>query len=168
MSKSKRVSFEAFYEATGKASAAWQMVEDAICDVFTRAVICSIAGSMLNTPPRSALLVGGIFYSSTNLRARLDMVTQILDQLKLSAELAKEWNTIENKTNDLYKRRNIIAHGHVWGNEQGASSVMASLLNFKARSSMTYDQVCACEQSFKRLAERTTKFAIALNKALVS
>ncbi|HVY98393.1 MAG TPA: hypothetical protein VHA35_02745 [Dongiaceae bacterium] len=160
--------FFSFYEATGRATAAWQKVEDAICDVFTRAVICSIAGSMLKVPPRSALMLGGIFYSSTNFRGRLDMVTRVLDQINVEEALLKEWSAIVKKADELYLRRNIIAHGHVWGNKEGASSVQASLLDRKARKSLTYVQVCQCEQSFSGLADRSTHFAIALNKSLVS
>lgn len=146
MADSKRVDFSDFYEATGRATA-WQKVEDAICDVFTRAVICSIAGSMLKVPRRSVSMLGGIFYSSTNFRGRVDMVTRVLGQINVDEVLQKEWNSIVKKADELYLRRNIIAHGHVWGNQDGASSVQASLLDRKARKSLTYIQVCQCEQS---------------------
>jgi len=161
------VPFDEFYRATGKAIAAWQTVEDALCDVFSRTVICTIAGTMLGNPI-AYRLVGNIFYSSTNLRSNLSMITNAIGLAIADEEIKAEWHSIQVKATDLYKRRNTLAHGHVWGNEEGASLVAASLFNSSARKSLTYEQVCASERSFQQLADRARNLAIKINKAIVS
>jgi hypothetical protein len=159
------VSFEEFYMATGKAIAAWQALEDALCDVFSRTVICTIAGTMLGNPIANRL-IGGIFYSSTNFRSNLNMIESAIEMTINDEEIKAEWNAIRNKALTLYKRRNTLAHGHVWGNEAGASSVAASLFNANARNHLNYEQVCASQRSFSRLAERSTTLAIRINHFL--
>ncbi len=64
--------------AIGRATTAWQHVEDGLCDLFNRIVICSIAGSM-KSAPRAFFLTGNIFYSFTNLRARLVMMDNLIE-----------------------------------------------------------------------------------------
>lgn len=163
---SDRVSFEEFYMATGKAIAAWQSLEDALCDVFRRTVICTIAGTM-HVNPVSHRLIGGVFYSSTNFRANLSMIENAIDMTINDEGIKTEWNAIHNKAITLYKRRNTLAHGHVWGNHEGASSIAASIFNVNARNQLNYEQVCASQHSFNRLAERSTALAIRINEFLV-
>lgn len=158
------VSFEEFYMATGKAIAAWQSLEDALCDVFSRTVICAIAGTMHGNPVASRL-IGGIFYSSTNFRGNLNMIENAIGMTMDEEGINAEWCAIRNKAITLYKRRNTLAHGHVCGNE-GASFVAASLFNTNARSCLNYEQVCASELSFTRLAKRSTALAIRINHFL--
>jgi hypothetical protein len=161
----KSVPFDEFYRATGRAVAAWQGLEDALCDVFTRTVVCGITGLMLDYP-HAYRMVGEIFYSSTNFRANLDMLNRVIAHAVRDEEICSEWNAIRNRSLSLYKRRNTIAHGHVWGNAAGASRVRASLFNPNARRDMDYSQVLASEQSFIKMAERARRLAIRINKHL--
>lgn len=164
----KEVDFEAFYEATGRANAAWQKLEDGVCDVFIRIVMCGTAGSMLGGNPKSHFLLGSIFYSSTNLRMRLEMISTALEITVEDQEIHKEWKTLRNKVNDLYKRRNVLAHGHVWGNsDNGASHISSSIFNFNSRRALNYEQVCASERAFLKQADRAGQFAQKVNKHLV-
>jgi hypothetical protein len=161
-----KVSFEEFYMATGKAISAWQSLEDALCDIFSRIVICSIAGTM-STNPIASRLIGGIYYSSTNFRSNLSMITNAIDMTISDEEVKYEWNAICNKAIKLYKRRNTLAHGQVWGNDEGASTVAASIFNTNARNFLNFEQVCASHRSFTELAERSRELAIKINRLLV-
>lgn len=160
------VPFAEFYEAVGRAQTAWVRVEDALRDLFTRLVVCSIHGTMLTAGPQSAWILGSVFYSSTNLRARLKMVTDVIERLVTDADLRSEWNALRNKVNVSYKRRNVLAHGAVWGNSAGASPIQGSMFD-SDRSSLTYERVCQCTPSFERLAARIEELAIAVDTHLV-
>jgi len=117
--------------------------------------------------PIAPRLVGSIFYSSTNLRGNLQMITNTIEMTISDEEIKAEWNAIRNKANTLYKRRNTLAHGHVWGNDSEASVIAASLFNVNARRRLNFAQVCACERSFSRLAKRSRNLAIRINETLV-
>ena len=160
-----RVPFEQFYEATGRANAAWQRVEDGICDIFSRTVICSVAGTMKTFHPNALRLIYGIFYASTNIRGRLGMVDTLIKELIGDEEIMREWTTISNKTLRFYKRRNVIAHGYVLGNETGASVVHISIHNGSLKDKyLDIEQVRLCEQSFRRLGDRSHALAQRINE----
>ena len=161
----KDVPIEQFYEAVGKASSAWVSVEDAMLDVFSRLVLISIAGTALSPKPEGHWVIGNIFYASTNLRGRLDMIGQIIDRLVADEDLKLQWKTVDNKISLLYKRRNVLAHGAVWANESGASIIMGSIFSSQRRS-LDYAQTCACALSFRKLADRISAYAVAVNASL--
>jgi hypothetical protein len=104
-----------FHEAIGEATSAWQALESALCDIFTRTLVCSIG----RLSEQNYRLVSTIFYGSTNFRGVLEMISNVLGQAEIADEHTKEWNSIRNRSNDLYKRRNIMAHGSVWVNSDG-------------------------------------------------
>jgi len=162
----KKVPYKTFYAATGEANASWQAVEDRLCDIFSRTVICSISGTMRETfHPNATWMVHEVFYGSTNIRARLNMITSMLERVVEDENIKTEWTSIKNKTLKLYKRRNIIAHGHVWGNEEGASSVAQSIFSGPtSKKYMSYVEVIAITKAFEQHAERCEKLAIAINE----
>ena len=102
MTDTKDAANNEMYCAIGRAITAWQHVEDGLCDLFNRIVICSIAGSM-SSAPRAFFLTGNIFYSFTNLRARLVMMDNLIEGTITDANLAGEWNAIKNKVLSIYK-----------------------------------------------------------------
>jgi len=155
------------YCAIGRATTAWQKIEDSLCDLFGRIVICSIAGSMLSTPPKSYFLMGSIFYSFTNLRARLKMIDNLIEDTVTDDDLRSEWNAIQNKILRIYPRRNTLAHSHVWGNETRGLTHISPSLYVKNAKEMNLAQILAAERSFQKTADRTTALAIAVNKHLV-
>ncbi|MBO6816492.1 MAG: hypothetical protein JJ891_16680 [Rhizobiaceae bacterium] len=160
-----QVPFEQFYEATGRANAAWQHIEDGICDIFSRTLICSISGTMKTFHPNAMRLTYGIFYASTNIRTRLGMVTTLVNELIDDQEINNEWRSINNKTLNLYKRRNLIAHGYVWGNQEGASLVRGSIHQVSHNNyGLNICQVKASEIAFKKLGDRSCDLAIKINK----
>jgi len=127
MTDTKDAANNEMYSAFGRATTAWQHVEDGLCDLFNRIVICSIAGSM-RSAPRAFFLTGNIFYSFTNLRSRLVMMDNLIEGTITDANLAGEWNAIKNKVLRIYKYRNTMAHSHVWGNEiQGLTTLRPSI-----------------------------------------
>ena len=160
------VPFMKFYEATGRANAAWQRIEDAICDVFSSTAICFITNSPLDRP-EAFKMVSSIFYSSTNFRANLEMVSNVIDLAIKDAKIHAEWNAIKNRSNFLYKRHNTLAHGRVFGNASGASIVRASIHDVNAKQALTYIQVCACEESFNKIADRAAVLAIKIREHLI-
>jgi|GEM_PF-5534671 hypothetical protein len=165
MTDTKDAANNEMYSAFGRATTAWQHVEDGLCDLFNRIVICSIAGSM-RSAPRAFFLTGNIFYSFTNLRSRLVMMDNLIEGTITDANLAGEWNAIKNKVLRIYKYRNTMAHSHVWGNEiQGLTTLRPSIC--KKCKKMNLQQILAAEQSFRKTAERITACAIAVNKHLV-
>lgn len=159
------VPLDEFYTATGRATAAWQAVEEGLRDIFSRAVVFFIDPTGFANPS-SLQLVGSIFYASTNFRGTLQMVTNVLDQAVNDAEIKSEWNAISNKANTLYKRRNTIAHGAVYGSDGMASAVRMPILNPNARTHLNYLQVCACERAFRQLAKREHDLAVRINRHL--
>lgn len=167
---SKSVTYEQFYEAVGLANSAWVSVEEGLRDVFTRLVVCAVTGrSLIDMRPDAMWIMGNIFYSSTNLRGRLSMIEQVYDRAMDDVEIKAEWNAIKNGVLKLYKRRNILAHGTVWGNEHvGPSSIGPSMFSGIPGAGMNYVQVREAAASFFRMAERLTELAILTNRYLVT
>ncbi len=164
--ESDRVSFERFYEAVGRATTSWFALEEALRDIFTRLIVCSLTGTMRNITFDQVWVLGNVFYSSTNLRARLAMITETMDRLVTDKAIVTEWNAAKNRVLTLYKRRNTLAHGAVWGNETAGASFIGPAMFSSDRRRLTYVQVCACDKSFQKQAERLTNIAIAVNKHL--
>jgi hypothetical protein len=102
-------SFDQFYSAIGRATTSWFILEEGLRDVFSRLIICSVSGTMLNVNPVAYRVMGCVFYGSTNLRARLDVITDILRMTTSDESLLNEWTTVKNQVVKLYKRRNIFA-----------------------------------------------------------
>ncbi|WP_340316650.1 hypothetical protein [Rhizorhabdus argentea] len=113
--------------------------------------------------PSAIWVLGDVFYSISNLGARLAMIDKIAPRIVTEDELLREWSAIKNKVNELYKRRNILAHGMVWGND-APSSLGYSM--FGKKEHMEYLQVQQCAVSFKNYADRIERLAIAMNKHL--
>lgn len=112
-------------------------------------------------------VLGGVFNSSTNFKARLQMIDRIVARMIPDVALLSEWNAISNRALVLYKRRNLMAHGMVWGGSNGhAYFIKYSFWNDSNRKKMTFQQACAQQPSFRQFAERVTNLAIALNKWL--
>lgn len=162
--------FDEFHLAAGKALAEWAAIEDAFRDLFSRLVICSVTRcGALEAKPDGFWVLGSVFYSSTNFRARLDLLDRIIRRLVLDKNILGEWNAVKNKATRLYARRNILAHGHVYGNLEGGASCMAySIFDDSKRQDMNYVQICAATPSFARYKERVNDLAIAANKHLAS
>lgn len=159
------VPFDDFYQMVGRASTGWMLVEEAVLDVFTRSVLYSVGNGLTNEKPHALFVLGNIFYSSTNLRGRLKMIADVLNRVVTDPAILSEWNAVTNRLLTLYKRRNVLAHGAVWGNDAGASCIMASLFD-TGRKQLSYAQVCACVQSFERMAERLHKLAQSIGSHL--
>jgi hypothetical protein len=161
----KPITFSQFYEANGTALAAWVAVEDAFCNLFTRLVICSVTGrGVLVSADDGLWVVPSIFHSSTNLRSRID---RIFRHLIKDEYLITEWEAITEKSRTLYGRRNVIAHGHVWGNSDGAHCV-AYPLHADRRKRMSYQQTCGASLSFRKYQERIERLAIASHDILAA
>ena len=165
---SQDTTFEAFHEAAGSALAAWGSVEEALCDLFSRLVICSVTGKgVLTAHPDAHWVMGSVFYSSTNLGTRLNLLDRLIKRLVNDDALLVESNVVLNKARRLYQRRNVLAHGQVWGNVT-ASLMTYSIFDDSKRKSLNYEQVCAATPSFKRYADRVTSLAIAVNQHLAA
>ncbi|MER8672967.1 hypothetical protein [Mesorhizobium sp. M0037] len=156
-----------FYEAIGLAVTQWSRVEDAFCDVFCRLVLCAISGKGTGNPTGEGyFILGNVFYSSTNFRGRMEIMDHMVGRLVLKEPaLLAEWNRIKNKASVLYARRNVLAHGTVWGSQE-PETIRYSIFDSKARQEMDYTRICAATPSFSRFAERITAFAIAVNAHL--
>lgn len=165
------ITFEQFHEAVGSGLSKWALVEDAFRNLFSRLVICAVTGGgMLKANPDGHWVLGNVFHSSTNFRARIELIDQIFRFLIQDAALLAEWNAVKNKATRLYPRRNILAHGMVWGNaSEGALCIGYSIFDEGKRDViMKYQQVCATAPSFQRYAERVDALAIAANNHLAS
>lgn len=170
MAKSVEEISSEFYCAVGRATTAWQLVEDGMRDVFSRIVFCTIVGTANHNyaaHPKALWIVSGIFYSSTNIRARLDMIGEMIDQTVADTTLSDGWGALRNKILRIYKRRNTLAHSHAWGNDvQGITSLRPDLFVRNARS-MNLSQILAAELSFRKTSDQLIDFANALNRHLV-
>lgn len=164
--KNETVSWEMFYEAVGRGITGWAMVEGALCDVFSRILICAIGGGMRAATHDNLWVVGNVFNSITNIPARLQMIDDMVGRLVTDEELLKEWSALKSKVEANYKRRNRLAHQPIWGDDEGASFIRAPMWSSR-KETYDYDQVVAWASSFKRLENRTTDFAVAINKWLV-
>ena len=154
-----------FYEAIGLAIAQWSRVEDALCDLFCRLVVCSLTGAGFGKPEgEGVFILGNTFYSITNLNGRLALINYIMGRLVRDDGLLTEWNAIQNKAANLYKRRNVLAHGTPWAGEKSDPEfVRYSIFAMNNRIFMNYERICAATPSFARFAERITKLAIDVN-----
>lgn len=170
MSNTDEVSWEQFYEAIGRGISAWSGVENALRDVFSRILVCCIGGGMKAGTYENMWLVGNIFNSITNVPARLQMIDDMVRREVADATLLAEWNAVQNKVRMLYKKRNILAHCGLWGSGtgsgEGASFLRAPFFSGKDET-FRFEQVSSWAASFKSLEERTTEFAIAVNRWLV-
>lgn len=169
----KPITYAQFHEAAGSAVAAWAAVEDAFCDLFTRLVICSVTGGGMVKATfdhfNGYRVVSGIFYASTNWRARIDLTTRIFNYLIQDESLKAEMASVVDKARDLHARRNVLAHGHVWGGSQkGAQFIAYSMFDETKRRQMSYQQVCAATPSFKRFRDRVEQLSINANKYLAA
>lgn len=150
-----------FYEAVGRATSAWQNIEDRLRRVLTTALDHSFGAPSKSPWWRSPnyQVAAEIFFATTNFRTTLNMLSGVLGHLDLQDAHLSEWKAIQNKANALYKKRNIIVHGHVWGNDGLLSAVGYSLLKpVPKRDLLSYAQICACEGSFLAQAERIENF----------
>ncbi|MBI1198536.1 MAG: hypothetical protein GC203_11795 [Phenylobacterium sp.] len=170
MSEGADVTWEEFYEAIGRGMTAWSGVENALCDVFSRILICCIGGGMKAGTHQNLWLVGNIFNSITNLPARLGMIDDMVQREVSDPALLGEWKTLKNKVGTLYKKRNVLAHCGVWGSGtdsgEGASFLRAPFFSSKDEV-YGFQQVTSWPSSFKALEDRTTEFAVAVNKWIV-
>jgi len=165
----KAITFAQFHEAIGSAVTTWAAVEDAFCDLFTRLVICSVTGSgILASKPVGLWVVPSIFHSSNNLRSKTELIDRIFRRLITDEALIAEWESIHDKSRRLYSRRNVMAHGHVWGNHEGASCVAYALHADSRRMNLSYQQVCAATPSFRKYRDRIEALAIEANKLLAT
>jgi hypothetical protein len=112
--------------------------------------------------------MANIFYSFTNLRARLDMLDFLVEDYVPDKVLRIEWHAIKKIVLRMYKDRNTLAHSHVWGNETGLTHLAPSIFTKKRAKSMSLLEIRAAAQSFREGAKRTTDFAISVNGLLVS
>lgn len=174
MSKSPSSSAE-FYEALGLALSRWGMVEDALCDLFIRLVVCGLTGRGFGMGKEKELptgdgvfLLGNVFYATTNWRGRLEMLSNLMDKLVTDQALLSEWNAIKNKSARLYPRRNVLAHGMAWSGPNSDPETMNYSIFSTQRQTMSFQQICAASASFQRYAERITKLAIGANAHLAS
>lgn len=112
-------------------------------------------------------IAGNILNSITNVNTRLDLVDSTFDRLVNDEKLRREWNILRNKIKEKYKRRNTLAHGTVWGNENGMSSLGSPMFSSRQQNYKAAE-VKEWEGSFKALANRIEQFAIAVNSYLVA
>lgn len=164
------VTWEEFYESAGRGMSAWTGVEAALCDVFSRILICCIGGGMRAGTRENLMLVGTVFNSITNIPSRLAMIDDMVAAEITDPALTVEWRSLRNKVTENYKRRNVLAHQGVGGSGSGSGPGATFMRGpFWSNKEMMYDfkQVSSWPSSFKALEERTTEFAIAANKWLV-
>ena len=165
----KPITYPQFHEAMGSALTAWTAVEDAFCDLFTRLIVCAVTGKGID-PMRNYdgyKIVAGVFHSTSNLKAKIEMIDRIFQKLVTDADLLTEWDRIKDKQRTLYGRRNVMAHGHVWGNAH-ADFVAYPFHAESRRTRLTYMQVCGQTPAFKQYEARITALAIAANALLAA
>ena len=168
------ITYAQFYEAVGSALATWGRVEDKFCDLFTRLTICSLTGKGLGMGKEKVMpagegffIVGQIFYGGTNFRGRTELIGHIFRRIVFDPALLAEWNAVKNKATRLYARRNVLAHGQVWGREEVDPSYLRySIWEQMKRGEMDYARICAATPSFARYADRIEQLAIDANAYL--
>lgn len=168
------ITYAQFYEAVGAAVTTWGRVEDKFCDLFVRLTVCALTGGGFamgeekRTPEGEGIfLLGNTFYAGTNFRGRLELINHMFRRLIRDETLLAEWNAIKNKAGRLYPRRNVLAHGQVWGNESGGPhSMRYSIFEGIKRDEMDFRRICAATPSFDRYADRIEKLAIDANAFL--
>jgi hypothetical protein len=158
-----------FYDAMGRATSAWAQLEDALRDLFTHLIIFSVSGTPAFPHHNMGIWVlGDVFYSSTNFRARLSLLERIVHTVLFEEELISEWNAIQNRSLEKYKRRNLLAHGLVYGNGDEKGFIRFSILDSSNRRVMNYKQTCAASQSFRRLAGRISLFRLRIMQTVAA
>lgn len=145
-----------FYYHFGRAIAAWQSVEDQLCDTFMRA----LAGSNHWT-------VAAIFYVPKNLHTRIDMVDVAIRRATADESIIKEWIAIRNKITRIMGLRTNLAHSHAWANTNGENwHASPSIYHDQRRKRMSAEDIQNAERKFHNAADRIEKFAISLGKHL--
>lgn len=156
-----------YFEAVGRGITAWQEVESQLTGLFSRLLVCAFHGTMMQATFDHHWIAGNILNSITNVNTRLDLVDSTFERLVKDEELRKAWNALRNKIKEKYKRRNALAHGTVWGNENGMSVLGSPMFSIR-RQNYKAAEVKDWERSFKALANRIEQFAIAVNRHLVA
>lgn len=170
------ITYAQFYEAVGAAVTTWGRVEDKFCDLFTRLTVCALTGGGMAVGPKNEMpngegffILGQIFYAGTNFRAKIELLDHMLRRLVFDPPLVAEWNAIKNKATRLYARRNVLAHGQVWGREEVEPAFMRySIFEALKRGEMDYARICAATPSFARYADRIEQLSIAANRHLAA
>jgi hypothetical protein len=162
-----RVSFEQFYAAVGRAQSSWGMVEEKVFDVFARVTICSINGSM-KARPEALWTVGTIYHSASNFVGKLAMIDALIKRLVSEDALRREWKRLKKATSDLSEKRNILAHGMVFGNQDTGADCLAYPVLKQSPASLTFEETAALEGEFRRLASDLENLAVLLNQHLVA
>lgn len=168
------ITYAQFYEAVGNAVTTWGRVEDKLCDLFTRLTVCALTGGGMGIGSNNEMptgdgffILGQIFYAGTNFRAKIELLDHIFRRLVFDPALLAEWNAIKNKATRLYPRRNVLAHGQVWGREEVEPAFMRySIFDQMKRGEMDYARICAATPSFGRYADRIEQLAIDANSYL--
>jgi len=91
-----------FFEALGRAIAAWQNIEVALAYLFAAA---------MPEPKATRSLI--VFDTVQNFRDKLSITDAVLRETLIDAPCLETWNTMLNKLPRLAKRRNRIPHAHV-------------------------------------------------------
>ena len=168
------ITYAQFYEAVGAAVATWGRVEDKFCDLFTRLTVCALTGAGMGMGKEKQFpdgegifMLGNIFYAGTNFRGRIELINLMFRRLIRDETLVAEWNAIKNKAGRLYARRNVLAHGQVWGRGTVDPAFMRySIFEGIKREEMDFKRICAATPSFERYADRIEQLAIAANAFL--
>lgn len=164
--RKEKITFEEFYAATGEANSWWYSVEDAMRDLFSRLLIISIAGSVPAARIDAHFSAGAVFFCSTNMRSRLEMIDLVLSLFNIKDDsILSKWEKLKKSIWRSYGRRNIIAHGAVYGNADGASIVMTDV--YRPPKTLNYHQVVMCRLAFELLGKRLRQFAIEVDHYLV-
>src|SRR5438094_807090 len=143
------ITFPQFYEAAGSALTSWGIVEDQFCGLFSRLVLCAISGKGIGNPTGEGwFILGAVFYAGTNFRGKIELIDHIFRRLIFDEPLLAEWNAIKNKATRLYARRNVLAHGTVWGSEDAPIYMRYSIFDATKRNEMDYRRTCAATASF--------------------
>lgn len=94
------------YLAVGKALSRWNVVENALCNIFVHAVVPSpfeIVGSSMSA-----------YWAVISMEARLKMTNAaVCARIVYHPQLSVDWKTLKNKIGRKIKKRNEIAHGTV-------------------------------------------------------
>lgn len=142
-------------------------MEDQLTSLFTRLLICAFHGTMLNSGFEHLWIAGNILNSITNVGTRVDIVDTTLQRLVKDRELLADWNALKNKIKEKSKHRNALAHGTLWGNDEGISELGSPMFSSREQR-YTATQVKQWEGSFRSLGNRIEQFAIAVNRHLVA
>lgn len=159
---------EEFYASVGSALTAWSKVEEAFRDLFIRIVACAVTGAGMGKVHNDGFwILGDAFYASTNFAARRALIGRSLRKLVNDEALIAEWNAVNNRAGELYKRRNVLAHGQAWsGSGEPLETLRSSIFDQANRRKMTYHQICAQTPSFEQFSKRVEALAIAVNAYL--